>query len=351
MAKELRPSTVRWGFVGTGNIAQSMAEQLSFIPEASKKLICSASGKPPAEIEEQRVSLGFAKAVALDDLMCDPEVDVVYVASANTAHAEHCIAALRRGKHVLCEKPLAISAAETRKIVEVVKASGKLLMDGTFQAYMPGFEAIRSALHKVGTITHVELHKKIKRSIMESSPIINSKALGGGLFDGCGSYTAHALCEIFGADKVASLRPEDVEVESKPGPDGETDWDTTVTVYMRHDDVTVPVLMTHRAVEKGDPVWRSFVKGCNGTLSFDLPKVQSVDFNGEAIEFDDSGRGSHAGLGVEARALHQAIAEGVTGAGVAALPEGVIQAMAHVMELVRCCIPTHLLYSGSVPQK
>eukprot|EP00404_Azadinium_spinosum_P036303 CAMPEP_0180655204 /NCGR_PEP_ID=MMETSP1037_2-20121125/55142_1 /TAXON_ID=632150 /ORGANISM="Azadinium spinosum, Strain 3D9" /LENGTH=185 /DNA_ID=CAMNT_0022681601 /DNA_START=67 /DNA_END=620 /DNA_ORIENTATION=- len=177
----------RWGCIGTGNIAMAMAQQLARLPEAHKEVICSASGKSASAIKSEQVKYGYARATSLDELVSDPEIDIVYVASANTAHAAHCLAALRGGKHVLCEKPMSMTVAEAEEMLEEAHRRRLLLLDATFSAYLPAFEAIRINLPAIGRITRVELNKKIRLSIMRSSPIINSREMGGGLFDGCGS--------------------------------------------------------------------------------------------------------------------------------------------------------------------
>ena len=243
---------IRWGCIGTGNIASAMAQQLSRMPDAKMEVLCSASGKPAASIEAERVKFGYARASTLDELVSDPNVDVVYVASANTAHFAHSLAALKGGKHVLCEKPLTMTVAEAEALFEEATARRLLLVDGTFQAYLPGWHALRACLPGLGALRKVELHKKIRLAIMNGSPLINKRNLGGGIFDGCGSYNFHAMCVIFGAAAVAALTPEDVTVTSSAGPPGvgdEVDWDTSVTVRIGG----MQALLMHRAA---DDAWR-----------------------------------------------------------------------------------------------
>ena len=108
---------IRWACIGTGHIAMAMAQQLSRLPGARREAICSASGKPAAAIENIRAQCGYARALTFDELIADGDVDIVYVASANSAHAAHCLAALRAGKPVLCEKPLTLSLAEAEEII------------------------------------------------------------------------------------------------------------------------------------------------------------------------------------------------------------------------------------------
>ena len=83
-------------------------------------------GKPAAAIESVRAKLGFARAVSLDELLADSEIDVVYVASANSAHAAHCLSALRADKAVLCEKPLTLSLSEAEEVFPPVNPDESL---------------------------------------------------------------------------------------------------------------------------------------------------------------------------------------------------------------------------------
>ncbi|CAK0862135.1 unnamed protein product [Prorocentrum cordatum] len=187
---------------------------------------------------------------------------------------------------------------------------------------------------------------------MEGSPIINVRELGGGLFDGCGSYTVHMLCVIFGASAVASLSSEDIEVVSTPSPDGEVDWDTTVTIRM----CGAVAVLTHRAA---DEARRSVVAGESGSLEFTLPRLEDVALNGQLHKFPygtgapfsdlpahEPGApvGVHAGLGVQALVVRDALVSGFRGPGAPHLTLDVMRAMAHAMDLVRRRIPSHLQF-------
>lgn len=343
---------VRWGCIGTGQIAIAMAQQLSRLPDARLEAICSASGRSLQSARGAAAKCGFARALSLEALVTDSAIDVVYVASANTAHAKHSLAALRGGKAVLCEKPLTMSVGEAEEVFAASVSARRLLVDGTFSACLPAFAVIRAQLPELGRITHVELHKKIRPSILRSSPIINRRALGGGLFDGCGSYTAHCLCVLFGAAAVAALRPQDVEVASVAGgPGDEVDYDTTATVRI----CGCSAFLTHRAAEAAR---RSIVRGERGCMEFELPRLQYVVLNGERIDTAYGGgapfadlpsgeagapHGVHPGLGVQAAAFQRAL-HGADGPGTVELPLDVMRAMAHVMNLIRHRIPTHIHY-------
>eukprot|EP00928_Gymnodinium_smaydae_P089371 TRINITY_DN73346_c0_g1_i1.p1 TRINITY_DN73346_c0_g1~~TRINITY_DN73346_c0_g1_i1.p1 ORF type:complete len:359 (+),score=44.38 TRINITY_DN73346_c0_g1_i1:84-1160(+) len=348
---------IRWGCIGTGNIAMAMAQQLQRLPCARREAICSASGRSAASVEDKRAQYGYSRALTLEELVSDPCVDVVYVASANNAHAKHCLAALRGGKPVLCEKPLTLSWAEAEEVFAEAERQKLFVMDGTFSAYLPAMSVLRARLPELGALRRVELHKKIRLQIMRNSPIINSRELGGGLFDGCGSYTAQMLCVLFGAAAVSALRPEDLNVASTPGPTptGEVDWDTTVTMRL----AGAEVLLTHRAT---DEARQSLVLGEHGSLAFTLPRLEEVIVNGMPIATpyadsppfvdlyaDEPGapRGLHPGLGEEVLAVHRAMSAQRKEPGSTELPLDVIRAMNHFLDLVRNRLPTHVHFRPS----
>nr|WP_202887607.1 Gfo/Idh/MocA family oxidoreductase [Cohnella zeiphila] len=88
----------------------------------------------------------------LERMAASGEIDAVYIASPNSLHAEHAIACLRKGVHVLCEKPLASNAAEVARMLEASEQSGSALMEAMKSTLLPNFAAIRASLPKIGKI-------------------------------------------------------------------------------------------------------------------------------------------------------------------------------------------------------
>ncbi len=115
--------SLRWAFVGAGRHAE-----LWMIPA-----VVAAEGAELVGVWGQRVDKARALAErygirtayrSLDELVVDPNVDAVYVSTPNSLHAAHSLAALRAGKHVLCEKPMAASVVEAREMVETARSRG-----------------------------------------------------------------------------------------------------------------------------------------------------------------------------------------------------------------------------------
>ena len=112
-----------WGIVGPGRIASSqIAPAIAACPTTTLVSVVS---------RDQRRAEDFARAhgaaTSLDDyakMLADPAVDAVYIATPNAAHAEQVIAAARAGKHVLCDKPLALTVADARRCVEECRSAG-----------------------------------------------------------------------------------------------------------------------------------------------------------------------------------------------------------------------------------
>ena len=119
------------GILGCGKIAQ-----VRHIPEYADNPNCKLKGffnPTKSRAEDMAAKYGGKAYDTAEELLADPEIDVVSVCAANNAHAELTIKALKAGKHVLCEKPMAISLADCEEMVNVAKEEGRLLMIGQNQ--------------------------------------------------------------------------------------------------------------------------------------------------------------------------------------------------------------------------
>lgn len=125
---------VNWGIVGCGWAAGDFAEGLRSVPDARLAAVCA-----------RRSAAAFAERFgvphhydSVSGLVGDGDVDVVYVATPNSLHAEQCLAALEAGKPVLCEKPFAMSAAEARRVVDAARARSLFCMEAMWMRFVPG---------------------------------------------------------------------------------------------------------------------------------------------------------------------------------------------------------------------
>ena len=115
---------LKFGIIGAGAIAASGVEGAALSGAAETVAVADADPRRLAAFaREHSIGRTFAKA---EDLIGDQGIDAVYVAVPNAFHAPYAIAALEAGKHVILEKPFAVSYAEARKVVEAARRSGKV---------------------------------------------------------------------------------------------------------------------------------------------------------------------------------------------------------------------------------
>jgi len=126
-------------------------------------------------------------------------VDAVYIATPHTTHYEYAKAALMNGKHVLCEKPMALKESEARELFELAASKNLILMEAVKTAYCPGFMKLFSLSvgGPLGTVKDVQASftKLMKPEGREFDP-----AMAGGSFTELGSYGLLPVVKIYGHD-------------------------------------------------------------------------------------------------------------------------------------------------------
>ena len=135
---------IKIGILGCGKIAQ-----VRHIPEYADNPDCKLVGffnPTKSRAEDMAAKYGGKAYDTAEELLSDPEIDAVSVCAANNAHAELTIKALRAGKHVLCEKPMAISLADCEEMVRVAHEQGKLLMIGQNQRLTKAHELAKKMI-------------------------------------------------------------------------------------------------------------------------------------------------------------------------------------------------------------
>lgn len=110
---------------------------------------------------EELASLHGARAMAFDEVLADPAVDGVVLALPPQYHADQAIAVLEAGKHVLVEKPIALSVADARRVVEAAHKSGLVAMTGHVLRFHPAFEALEAliAAGELGAVRYIHSHR------------------------------------------------------------------------------------------------------------------------------------------------------------------------------------------------
>ena len=192
---------VRLGVVGTSWIAASFVAAARTVPGVTIAAVSSRSeASAGAFADEHGIP---TRHVGLDVLGADPDIDAVYLASPNAAHAEQAIGMMRAGKAVLVEKPLATSADEADAMVEVAARTGRLLMEAYVSPFEPNVAAIRDALPQLGPLRRVVLVKDQYSSKYDALkagelPNIFNPALAGGSLLDLAIYPVSLAVHLFG---------------------------------------------------------------------------------------------------------------------------------------------------------
>jgi len=146
---------VRWGIVATGGIAETFCRDLALVPDAEIAAVGSRSSAKAADFGARH---GAARTYgSYAELLSDPDVDVVYVATPHPFHLEAVLAAIEAGKAVLCEKPLGLRASESVTMVAAARRSQTFLMEAMWMRCTPGVRRLRSLVDegRVGDIRSV----------------------------------------------------------------------------------------------------------------------------------------------------------------------------------------------------
>ncbi|MET1232093.1 MAG: Gfo/Idh/MocA family oxidoreductase [Candidatus Limnocylindrales bacterium] len=194
-------SELRWGVVSTANIAdQKVIPGMRKSPRSRVVAIGSRDlerGRLVAERHGiERVHGSYAA------LLADSGVDAVYIPLPNHMHPEWTKAAARAGKHVLCEKPLAMTAADAESMIEVCEAEGVRLMEAFMYRLHPSWVAVREliAAGRIGRLTAV--HSWFSYFNDDPANIRNIRSVGGGALYDIGCYLVNLSRMLFGVEPV-----------------------------------------------------------------------------------------------------------------------------------------------------
>jgi predicted dehydrogenase len=150
---------VRWGFIGAGNVTEAKASpQGAFTQEGSRVVAVARADATRAEAYAH--ANGIARAYAsIDELCADPEVNAVFVCTPHHLHTEHVLAAIKAGKHVLCEKPLTISTDDGAELVESARQASLVLAVAYYRRFYPVLETLHALVKdgKLGTVTTAQM--------------------------------------------------------------------------------------------------------------------------------------------------------------------------------------------------
>ena len=197
---------IRWGILGTGNIAKQFARGLAVLPDAELAAVGSRSRvNADAFGDEFNVPHRYASYAALANA---PDIDVVYVATPHSLHRDNSLLCLQAGKAVLCEKPFAINAAEAEEVVAMARERQLFLMEAMWTRFLPVLVETRQLLADgaIGDVRIITADFGFCASFNPQSRLFDPHLGGGALLD-VGVYTVSLASMVFGSppSRISSI--------------------------------------------------------------------------------------------------------------------------------------------------
>ncbi len=155
---------VRWGVVGAGDVCERKSGPPLYRVDRSQLVLVHRRDRQAGEDFARRHAGRYV--ASLGDLVDSDEIDAVYVASPHALHAEHTIAALEAGKHVLVEKPMALSAADCTRMIDAAAAANRSLAVAYYRRGYPSIGRVRELTDAgtIGTVTAMSVNGQFPTS-------------------------------------------------------------------------------------------------------------------------------------------------------------------------------------------
>lgn len=320
--------TIRWGVVGPGEIAAGFAEAMRSVEGGEIVAVASRSAERAAAFGDR---FGIARRYGdYATLAADPDVDVVYVATPASRHEEDTLALLEAGKHVLCEKPLAVDAAQARRMAGHARERGLFLMEAMWSRFLPACRALAEVLDsgRIGDPLLVEADFGMRWPVRPEHRLFDPRLGGGALLD-LGIYPVQLCSQVLGP----------VEHVVADGAIGETGVDEQVAAVLRHGGGRLGVVKTAiRTVM----TCTARIAGTDGSIDLPAfmhcPDALTVTTRAAGTERIDAPYEGN-GLQFEIAEVHRCLAEGLTESSV--MPLGDSIAIASTLDAILAQIRLH----------
>lgn len=227
---------IRFGIIGTGRISDWVMAGASQDPRIKVTAVCSRSAaNAEAFINRHPIAEGAKAYTSVAEMVADPDVDAVYIGTPNQTHCDYTLTSLKAGKHVLCEKPLAVNASEGRRMVEAARESGCMLMEAMVSTLNPNFRLVADRIGEVAPIRHYtssfcqysSKYEALKKGIVASA----FHPLYAGALRDIGIYTLYPMVSLFG-------KPQSVHADVTTFPTSEGPVDVHGTLSFIYEGMT-----------------------------------------------------------------------------------------------------------------
>lgn len=222
---------LRWGLLATGHIARRFATAL---PKSQTGVLASVASRDLKKAKAFGKEFGCQRCYgSYQELLADGEVDAVYISTPHPMHAQWAVAAASAGKHILCEKPIAMNHTQAAQIVAAARSNDVFLMEAFMYRCHPQIARLVKLL-RAGTIGQVRVIRAAFsfRSKFNPKSRLFAKELGGGAILDIGCYTASMARLVAGVAMGGEFAdPVEVKAAGHIGKTGVDEWSVCVMKF------------------------------------------------------------------------------------------------------------------------
>lgn len=195
------------GTIGTGQIVREILEGIASADGVSCGAVYSRNRETGAALAEV---FGVEKVYTdLEEFLSDPELDIIYIASPNSLHAEQAQLALEHGKHVLLEKPFTPTLREAQDLFALAEERGLFLFEAITTQSLPNYKALRELLPQVGRVkivqcSYSQYSSRYDALLAGQAPNVFNPAFAGGTLMDINLYNLSLVVSLFGKPLEAS---------------------------------------------------------------------------------------------------------------------------------------------------
>lgn len=187
---------INWGILGAGKIANRFVADFKKVNDGQIVAIASRSAE-----RARAFSVYHGIPRAYDDyesMVRDPRIDVIYIATTHNFHKQHALLCLQNGKHVLCEKPFAVNAAEAREMIACARENNLFLMEAMWMKFNPAYRQVMHWIEDglIGKIQMLKADFGFRAPWEPESRLLNRELAGGALLD-VGVYPIALASQLF----------------------------------------------------------------------------------------------------------------------------------------------------------
>ncbi|WP_369993644.1 Gfo/Idh/MocA family protein [Winogradskyella sp.] len=193
----METKTINWGIIGAGKIASKFAQDLNSVSNANLHAIASRNLEKAEQFaKDHNAYLAYG---SYEELVQDPKIDAVYIATPHSFHKAHTTLSLNHNKAVLCEKPFAMNLEEVEAMIQLSKEKNVLLMEAMWTIFLPHFRYVLELINKKHFGKLIELEADFGfHPVYDKNSRVFDKSVGGGSLLDIGIYPVFTALSTMG---------------------------------------------------------------------------------------------------------------------------------------------------------